>query len=303
MKKRDNKKKAADALQTAIEEQRGKKGFLPEYSNFYFEKKQRGKNAWIIGLAYLVLIFSIWACAEKFQKVSVNIMVLCCVGGIIYFGWIQKKRFNKKKVSGIYFNSNAAVRTDSRGRQMEIPYSLIEHVIVNGELCYDDTGLKIGYGCRQLCFHYEIGYAKAQKHIKECYDILQSHLSVKLPPFGKNCMGLFDRKYFYEKSRKNHTLSLAAAILVSFLMMVSDEVMTVKGAWCLGLICGIWESYSLYQLFKGALFSAKNHDALKEMYGKYPNAKYGYRNTGYIWFAVDVVLVLLFNLWMICMIL
>lgn len=297
MKKQDSKKKNAKASRKEIiEKKRREEGFLPEYSDFYFEKKRQTRRIWLMCLVYFTFILMFWVCGEKFQNVSVNTTTLCCFGGIIYFGWLQRGILNQKKVSGIQLNPNMAVKTNIYGRRTEISYSSIDHVITHGELCYDDTGLKIGYGSRQLCFHYEIGDAKAQKHIKECYEILQSHLSVKLPPFEKKCLDLLDRKYFYEKSRKKHTLSLLAAIMLSLIRINLMGIETAKGAVCFGIICGIWENWSLYQLFKGAVLSAKNYDALKSIYGNYPNARYGRRNTGYIWFVVDVALIILINL-------
>ncbi len=263
--------------QAAIEQRRMEEGFLPQYSDFYFEKKQRARSTWL----------AIWLCLISFIPVPAILFLL-------YYAFVQKFIMERQKMRGIRFEESGIVKLTAYGEKTVVPYSWIEQSVTANRICYKKTGMQIGTGIEKLVFHYEIGDSTAQRHIEDCYAFLQKHLSVKLPPFEKKCFGLLDRKYFYEKSRKNQILSLICAVILFRLLL---GTLLANKACCIffSSAFALWECYSLYLLCKSGKLLACNQVKLMKIFQEYPNAKFGWRYTGYVYFVVTAIVLISIN--------
>ena len=290
-------KKAQKAA--AIEALRTEDGFLPQYSDFYFEKKKQfsiGYNIkYILGYLLVILFFNgiVQDFGSRFWSVY-----LCIIISLVTYYIIKKAVINRQMKCGTRLEEYNFIKTGFFGEKPPISYSVIEQAVSAGDIHYGKTGLRIGHGAGKLVFHYEIGDSKAQKHMEECHTILQHHLTSKLPPFEKKGLDLLDRKYFYEKSRRTHTISLLCALL-GFLIFYSAGIPQTEGLFIIAMIFCIWECLSIYYLGKSGKLSERNHVCLQKEFADYPNAKFGWKYTGYTYFIVVSVIVICVNYWII----
>ena len=289
------KKKLSRSAQkaAAIEAIRTADGFLPKYSDFYYEKKKQPQTMkFVFGYVFVILFFNTILDNFDDQIFKVLFCIICIL--ILYHYLIKLPIRNRQKKCGTRFEEQGIVRVGFFGEKEPIPYFETEQAVTSGDIHYEDTGLRIGRGSKKLIFHYEIGDSKAQKHVEECYALLQKHLSVKLPPFDKKALDLLDRKYFYEKSRRNYTISLILALLF-FLIFYAPGVQTTSGKLFLAIMFCPWESISLFGLCKSARLSERNHMLLKKAFEEHPRAKYGRSFSGFIYFGIASIVTMVAN--------
>ncbi len=289
--KRAQRAAALKALRTA-------EGFLPQYSDFSFAKDQL-LSYWRFLFSYLFIIFFIAlhdiALAEEFVVFLKHVILWFIIIFVLYSLVLSPLLLRRRKKCGARLEEYNIVKTGLFGQKPPISYSVIEQAVRAGDIHYGKTGLQIGHGSAKLVFHYEIGDSKAQKHMEECHAILQRHLTSKLPPFEKKGLDLLDRRYFYKKSRRNHTLSLIGALLL-FLLFYFDGISQLGVVITLAIIFCIWECISLYYLGANGKLSERNQAALQKEFADYPNARFGWRYTGYAYFILISVLVICANL-------
>lgn len=289
------KKKFSKAAQraAALEAIRTADGFLPKYSDFYYEKKkQPAIMKYVIG--YIVVVFSFNTILVHFDTQIFKVLLGIIWALVLYYFLIKLPIRNRRKKCGTRFEEHGIVKVAFFGEKEPIPYLETEQAVTSGDIHYEDTGLRIGHGSKKLVFHYEIGDSKAQKHVEDCYALLQKHLTVKLPPFNKSALDLLDRKYFYEKSRRNNTVSLIIALIL-FLIFYASGAQYTSGKLILAIFFCPWESISLFGLCKSARLSERNHMLLKKAFEEHPRAKYGWRFTGYIHFGIAAVFAMIAN--------
>lgn len=283
----------------AFDERRKADYFLPWYSDFYFEKKNSEAKIQIIFFIYLAPASGMISLISDMKNIVLNGLFLFSIVALIYLLKIRPRILDSRKTCGTFFYKNTAVRIDINNNEIPIPYSLLELEISEGHIQYGETGLEIGSGENKLVFHYEIGDAEAQAHVEQCYDELQRHLNVPLLPYEKNGLDLLDRRYFYEKSRRNQTISLFCALFLFLCFYKIKGISTMTEIMFLGIIFGLWECISIYMLFKNALLTQQNYDAFRHRFRDYPDARFGRRNAGLVCFITVTALTVLFNLCMI----
>ena len=277
----------------AIEAIRTADGFLPKYSDFYYEKKKQPPALKFV-IGYVIVSISLNTILNNFNTQIFKVLFGIVWALVLYHFLIKMPIRNRRKKCGTRFDEHGIVKVAFFGEKEPIPYLETEQAVISGDIHYEDTGLRIGHGSKKLIFHYEIGDSKAQKHIEECYALLQKHLTVKLPPFDKNALDLLDRKYFYEKSRRNNTISLIIALIL-FLIFYASGAQYTSGKLLLAAFFCPWECIALFGLCKSARLSERNHMLLKKAFEEHPRAKYGWRFAGYIHFGIAAVFAMIAN--------
>lgn len=277
----------------AIEALRTADGFLPQYSDFYFEKKKQ-LSTWkfVLGYVFIIIIFNVLL--DDFENQIWGVLLRIIIALLIYFFGIKKPIMYRRQKCGVRLEEYNFIKETFFGEKPPVSYTEIEQAVSSGDIRYGKTGLRIGRGAGKLVFHYEIGDSKAQKHMEECYALLQKHLTTKLPPFEKKGLDLLDKRYFYEKSRRTHILSLLGA-LPAFFLFYRAMPSSLAGALYLAMMFGIWECISLYCLGKSGKLFERNHVYLKKEFADYPDAKFGWRYTGYAYFIITAIIVICLN--------
>lgn len=275
------------------EQIRAESGFLPKYSDFYFEKKKNQNNVWKYVLCYAALIILLPALA-KHNGIHPGTVLVCAVVLLILVCLVPHTFFKNRKLLGAKLTDEGIVRITAFGTKPPIPYSHIEQTVAAGDFRYKDAGLQIGHGSEKLVFHYEIGNSTAQKHIEDCHRLLQTHMQRTLPPFEKKGLDLLDRRYFYKKSRRNQVISLLGATAFFLLFYVLAE-RSMASLLLTGIIFGGWECLSIISLGKNAKLDARNQTMLKHNFKDCPHAAFGWNYTGYLVYILALVLLLPFN--------
>lgn len=269
--------------------------FLPKYSKLYFEKKKNASGVFGMTLLYSGLIYGAiaWGYLTNggYSVMSRWLVIFAIVIFGIYLICVCSNTEKKREKYGMNLSYEGVQRITGHGMEETISYQVYEEAVKAGQYHYDKTGLVIGKGKNKLVFHYEIGNAKAQENIRECYKVLQEHMQVELPPFETKGLGLLDKRYFYKKSLRNQTLSLLCATLL--LLVVANNVTEAVGMGVV-IVCP-WEYISLYILFKDAVMLSKNHAAIKEAFAKCENMRMGSRYDGYLYFAGVLVVLMCLN--------
>ena len=269
-------------------------GFLPKYSDYYFEKKKQSRMGWIFATFYPSFLTFCADIDTHFEYFWMH--VVCGVFGVLFVLVlvIEPLVLKGRKKLGIYLQPTQALRVGLWGKESPVYYSEMDAAVSSGRVSFEDTGIQIGQGPNKMVFHYEIGDSEAQKHVEECYGMLQSHIRAKLPRYEKKALDLLDRRFFYERSRKRCVLSLFLAVL-SFWLFSLPGVNTLEYAIVLCAIFGIWDCVSLKTLFQSAVFSHRTTKALHEIYADYPHGHLGWDKSGYLWFGVMAVFTVLCN--------
>lgn len=292
------KKSEKERLKEKIALRRTENGFLPTYSDFYFEKKKHNGEIWISVLIYLALITFVPAMIDGFENNPLTILGCFIVAILLYYIFFRNHFLNKKKLCGSRLTKEGIIKCTAFRQKPPVSYLYIEEAVATGNYEYDDTGLRIGKGDGELVFHYEIGDTEATKHVEECYQLLQQHMQQKLPPLNKKLLGLLDHKYYYEKMRKNQFSRLLGGTLL-FLILYLSTVSSLAGAVILGVLISLWDCRSIYLLCQSAKLYAVNQAAIQLALKDFPQAKTGWKYTGYIYYIVGTVLVVLANFWII----
>ncbi|MBQ6888781.1 MAG: hypothetical protein IJN54_14870 [Lachnospiraceae bacterium] len=279
---------------STIESVRTAEGFLPEYSDFYFERKKQPSFFKYI-LSYLFIIFLICLIDIDYNnKKSPGFLTIIGIAVLLYQLFIKKHIIDHKKLYGAKLEYHGIVKVSAYGEQPPVSYQEIEQAVAAGDFRYEDTGLRIGSGTQKLLFHYEIGDSIAQKHVEECYALLQKHLNIKLPPFEKKGLDLLDRKYFYEKKCKTHTISLICALII-FFIYYSASVRHISNMYFLASLFCPWECFSLYCLSKNGKLAVRNRMLLQKAFQDYPQVRFGWQYAGYAHFLITALLLILGN--------
>lgn len=289
----EKKQSKAKQKAAAIEALRTADGFLPQYSDFYFEKKKQVSiRKFVVGYVFVIIFFNLILHDFDSQIWGVFLQIIIIL--LFYYFGIKKPVMNRRKKCGARLEEYNIVKTTFFGEKPPISYSCIEHAVSSGDFHYGKTGLRIGHGAEKLVFHYEIGDSKAQKHMEECHAMLQRHLTSTLPPFEKKGLDLLDRKYFYEKSLRNQILSLLGALL-AFLIFYVVMPSSTEGTVFMGMVFGIWQCLSLYYLGKSGKLLERNHAYLLKEFADCPNAGFGRQYTGYAYFIITAIILICAN--------
>lgn len=297
MKNHTKSKKATlkSEKETAIERARNAKNFLPLYSNYYFEKKNLSGRKWLLIAVYVMIMFGIISYASEFQSSVITFFLILSVLVVLYqmlaAGWIK----NRKKLLGTWLQPDGAVKQNLFGIERKISYYDLEQEIAGGHMRYGDTGIRVGKGRNRLVFHYEIGDSSAQKHVEECYRELQRYIKVKLLPYEKKGLELLDKKFYYERNRRNHTISLCIALLVFFAYAAGSSLKIMEEAVFPTLLLMPWECFSLYILSRNAALSRDNHEKLQELLDTYPGVNLKGKYAGWVRYILMTVLVIAGN--------
>lgn len=286
-------KTKAEKRAAALKALRVADGFLPKYSDFYFEKK-KNIHPWKYVFGYVLVILFSDSLLDNFDDCFLTIMLCYIIALFLYHNLITVPVRNRRQKCGARLEEYGIVKTTFFGEKAPIPYSRIEQAVSSGDICYGSTGLRIGHGSGKLVFHYEIGDSKAQTHMEECHALLQKHLTSKLPPFEKKGLDLLDRKYFYKKAQRNQTFSLLGAFLF-FCSMYCTGMRTISGSFFLACIFGPWECSSLYSICKSGKLAERNHVFLKKEFADYPAAGFGWHYAGYAYAVLAAIVLTVAN--------
>ena len=282
-----------------IEDHRRRPGFLPQYSDFYFEKKEENG----LSLSILILMFSGFflglAQDLDYENTFVNFLLFLCIAQFVLKLLLLVLDEQVKKLNGFYLEK-AQIQTDLFFRPYgSIPYDHIREAFQNDKIYYKTEGLVIGRKPEQLTFHYEIGDSVAQKHVQDCYELLQSRLAIPLPPLRTKTFDLLDRRYYYRQCMKKYCLSLFVAFIALCIMHLLYPF-SLDGSFTSGLFFGIritiltiWDLFAIYRFYQSAVFYEKTLAALKTEFHSFPNVRFGHAYAGYVFFYLSVFLFIL----------
>ena len=298
-------KESAENKAKRIEEERRAEGFLPQYSDYYFESKSESGVSVSIFVLMLSGFFGGLASEFDFENGFLNFLFFICIAQFVVFVLLAIFCDDLKKVKGYYLEPDG-IRTDLYFRPFgTISYETVNEAVKNGRIYYRTEGLVIGTGADKLTFHYEIGDSKAQKHIQDTYALLQTHIYEKLPPFDARIFDLLDRRYFYKKSLRKRMLVLVIALFVFVGLLAampirfsgSSSIIITSVIETVGVIG--FELVCLFEIYRFAKLYAKNLEALREKCIEYQNIRFGRKYSGYVLVLAALFLVILVNLFVI----
>lgn len=297
MKKQETK---ADKERT-IEQARREEYFLPKYSDYYFEK-QKAVSLWsLLGYVYVSIIFLLIIAESNDLSASFVWICLAIIGvGVLYLCVLKKYINQRKMLYGAQIMPEGIVVKGAWGYEHRISYYDLQQEIAQGHMKYADTGIELGKGKNKLTFHYEIGDSAAQKHVKKCYAQLQKYIIEKLIPYEKQGLELLDKRYFYAKSRRRYLILLGVASFIFFVFVRAGVIVTILGAVIYSPMIGGLEYFGLFRLSKNAVLTMQNYDKMQQMLEEHPKMQFRGKYVGWIGFLVAAVLVLLWNLWLVC---
>jgi hypothetical protein len=154
------------------------------------------------------------------------------------------------------------------GLEQENSYEEWADSINEGHFRVGPRGFEFWLGAKKLVFFYNVGLAGERKKSEEAYNAFKEHLiqadsmlQYKLPEFTKSNIDLLDKRCFYHRSRRNQFIALCCNML---LFLCCGSIGGQSGVIITSIVCGIFESFILYFLAKGAYYHYKNELALKE---------------------------------------
>ncbi len=284
---------------------RKERGFLPQYSEYHFNKKEH--EGLTLSILLLMLTGFFWGLASDFdyEITIVNILAVFCVVQFPVYLFISMLNSRVKKRKGFYIEPNE-IRTDLLYRPYgNISYDDLRSDIQNGHLYYQTEGLALGSKKNRLVFHYEIGDSTAQAHIQACYALLQEYLHLQLPPLTKNTFLLLDKRYYYRNFAGKCLISLGLSVVALYtLNLLYPFVLDGSGLsaflfFSRVLALGFWGFFTLYKFYHCAAFYDKALTRLKKEYASYDNISLGHPKALYVLFYGSAILYALANYYVI----
>ncbi|MBS4899979.1 MAG: hypothetical protein KHZ87_04350 [Clostridiales bacterium] len=276
------------------DEIRKKAGFVPEYSDFYFKRKN-GSMLWY-AIFSLFALFVLNIILRGLLLISSDFFDMFILFIFVIIGWgvyhfIKKAVMKSRKHKGTFLEDTGTVRKLSGRREIRIPYIEWKQAFQTGNFrsnkeCYE-------FNCKGeiLRFYYEVGDSKAQKHIQECYKTFGEKIGEELPPLTSAEIGLFDRKYFYKKKYRSIFLTWAVIYGIAFAILASDEKARLIGGIILGLINGV----IFYNILATSQLYYKNASKLNTAFKKYNKGYIAFKWGGWIVGVIAIVLMYLAN--------
>ena len=288
-----------------IDKLRKERGFLPQYSDYHFNKKENDGLGLSITLLLLAGLF--WGLADDFdyEIVIFNILAVFCVVQFPVYLFFSTFYSRVKKKKGYLISPNE-IRTDLLFRPLgSISYDDLRSDIQNGYLYYQTKGLALGSKKNRLVFHYEIGDNISQAHIQACYALFQEYLHLQLPPLTKKTFLLLDKRYYYRNFAGKCLISLILSVIALFTMhLIYPFTFDGSGTSIVlfiirTLVLVFWSGYTLYKFYHCAAFYDKALTKLKKEFADYTNKSLGHPKALYILFYVSAFIYALANYWVI----
>lgn len=284
-----------------IKQLRMERGFLPQYSEYHFNKNEHEG----LTLSILLLMFSGFfigiASDFDYEIAIINILAVFFVVQFPAYLFVSMLNSRVKKRKGFYIEP-AEIRTDLLFKPLgTISYDDLRSDIQNGNLFYQTAGLALGSKENRMVFHYEIGNYEAQAHVQACYALLQEHLHLQLPPLTKTTFLLLDKRYYYRnlagKCLFSLTLSVAALYTLNLLYPFVLDGSGTSGFLFFSRILALafWGCFTLYKLYHCASFYDKTITRLKKEYEAYDNINPGHPKALYLLFYGAAILYVLAN--------
>lgn len=250
-----------ETKKSETEIRRDEEGFLPKYSDRYFARipKRRAIAGFVCGF---IGIEAFLAAQERyFYSTGWNIVTFLCIAVVFYVIWPCRYVIKRKKMIGSWVRSTGIEQENFFGGTRMIPYAFYDEMLQRQKYYYKATCFQVGTGRNKLCFPYEIGNRRAKDHVQDVHKRLRPYLKEKLPVYY-SCCGLLDRKYFYRKNRRLHSIILWIVMFL-FLGLRPDITRLAQAGIC-GAILGVVMSIALYYIFKDAVLEQKVWEDLKK---------------------------------------
>ena len=218
------------------DEIRKAKDFLPEYSDFYFEKRKGSLFVYIVLLAIAGGIIGFMTSAIVHDSRLVLKTELYIFLGLVIFGILRKVSTFGKYKKGTILGENETIRKTYNNKEIKVPYSEWKESFKKGNYRFNRESYEFRCRGEILRFHFEVGDSKAQKHIGECYKKFEEKIGEKLPKLTSAEIGLFDRKYFYTKKYRNTCISLGIVFGIGMAILAGGENIRIPVAIIYGLV-------------------------------------------------------------------
>lgn len=276
------------------DEKRLKTNFVPTWSNHFFEGVSSLQGmigvAGSFGSIIIGLILIAGFTHGQIKPVIITTVAVIAAGVITTSLW--KWVIARLKEPGTLILATHTERTDFFGRKHVVMNSAwAEEYLARGARL-TGNGIEFRAGMEKLVFPYEVGDAKMQAHIGECYKSFGDYLGQELPPFTTTAIDLIDHRYFYRKSRRNQLILLLIASLFFYAAAASRSVMGAAGA--LLFILPV-ELSAINRLLKSAQLSELNTTALMMEMGSGQLVNEKEKRSGYVIFTAALIAVVIFN--------
>ncbi|NLG04114.1 MAG: hypothetical protein GX567_09850 [Clostridia bacterium] len=248
-----------EAKERLLEEQRLQNGFLPYFSDAFFERFFRRKLIKIFWIM-LFLFYAIpvaakiigWrSAAWLFTIYPILIVNLLLLTPISFY----LKRF------GYTFQPHGLVR-NAWGTEKTFLYSDLSKAVQEKKVIMKTKGYLVPTGKGHILFPYEVGNARQQKHIFNCYRLLTEKLDCPMPKINKEIVGKLDQAYFYRRSFRRCKVVL---FLLPFFILKLNSMGNTGISFYLtnGIMCFV-QCFSIFRMFQSLIFGKRNEELLKE---------------------------------------
>lgn len=287
------KKREKEKTLEEIEKYRCESGFLPYYSDTFFESSRSYRNTTAILGIYLSIYLMIYLLVseKKTAFICYSIFILLVLLCLTFVADMEKK-------IGKYGYHLLEDRIVLRkwGMEREISYNDIRTKLQERKVKVTEKKLVVPTNKGNIAFSYEVGNAKQQKHVMACYEMLRTKVVGNMPAINMKNLDIFDKAYFYNKSYRKCMIVLLVVQIGVFFWSFGDT--TNHFFYVFNGLTALIQYITIYRLFRSVRCSVKNWKKMKTILGEAIDAgtcKIAIRSHGFIEFYVIAVVVIILN--------
>lgn len=237
-----------------IEIEREEEGFLPYYSEAYYERISYWNVNMLGGGLLPVVLIAVSAIKATDNPLFgllfaiVPIQIILCV--------LEKPLTRKSRLYGYHFTENELIK-EVRGKKTTYSYRDIASAIEQKKVCICEDEFRVPLPKRgYIAFPYEIGNTKHQRQVIKCYKRLSELVHCKMPEMRKKDLELLDRAYFYNRSFKRCMTTLI--ILQISIFVFNCVVHSGNAFYFVNAIFFIVQMIAMFRMLKSTVLGNQN---------------------------------------------